>query len=1742
MPPKKKEEEPAFPNEEYVGGILNTFSCDFTRLWNTHLIDDNTILTACGNLVQIIDLTTKKVEWVLGIDGGGIGAICVHPSKEYFAVAEKVGSQSPAGTKPKVYVYSYAGRNVVKTLKAGTENYYTTANYNSKGDKLATVGGEDDYMLTVWNWEQETVILRFKAWGSEVFRVTFNPYDDGFLTTSGNGHIKFWEMAQTFTGLKLQGAIGKFGKVDIQDIVGYAELPDGKVLSGSQDGTLLMWEANLLKIDIRLLGGAPCHDGPVEAVELLEETNAAGETTRAFMTAGNDGYMKYWRFSDIDMADSSEDMEGCQIQCIKSIKVGDNCCIRSVAKGTENWIIQDSNGAYWRTPILNMSTIYSEIPIASTSDKLLQMHAGAITCIEASPTDYCCVTGGRDGTMRMWSFVKKQELYHRAFSAGLACLHWVPLSVDKTGSLIVAAFENGVVRILKKTSVGFSLVSAWKPHTTAICDMAFNSDHTWMATVSTDGKVFFFEIKDITSKWVPVGESSLPSTANCVYWEGTKLIAGLENGEVFAVLRPDPDSIDPNITFVFECTYEKLEYLQRPKPPEKAVKQRNIEDDPDEDEDEEEEEETMEVVHTSMDPLAVNSILRLPVKQGNNLVIAMQHIESAYTYTGVSWPHEGIEVTPEDPLMNVSHLNTVVRRMKLSPMGTYLMMGCNSGTVILRDVLGKNTSPLKKVWHLNLAHDGRSEIRQSGACLPGMIHGMAMSFDESILLTVGEDGSFLSHQLKGIPDAAEPPPSATVDVNGWAQPTKEIPDISSYDALSIQQTKDKEDKDRAHEAAQLKKLTLNEKVKNLQLEYQAIVNSNANALPGRKINNDELELDPEITQLLHKENERLINEVSNKWAWESAKSAIARKKLEVTYVSCLKVDRIVLNAFASEKCVSSFRTPELTSEQKRKIQLVHDLILNENQRRNQMHQDPGTSPDLASPVSEQQEPNVQPEPVPGSALSAPTVDVPDTSEPAVSADTGEVLALNSTKKSKKEEKTHVKSQLEKAEERKRQRTERKALYDELLSKRPLADQEDPKDEQAIKKAESGMGDKKLKTDPNYIVKETERVTAERKERQLILLEESINTLRLDFNERFLAMRDLKERLIVNINRDMKKIDEINKKLKVDEKTDLYKMEDFEMPDKMRQNPCSRDALQQYEKERAKARRKAEKDAKAKAGFGGDLGGDDNDEEDETDETDKTVQARKASLRTHTRRESHTITAEMRLNLELKTKLEKLPKSALEQEEESIKRYQLIFEKDKLRRKINKTIATFDEALEELRREKFKLEGDLKMADMRILLLYRELVLLKEFKKRDEALTKKLEGHRNEKLEVTQKTNQCQVRLNEKMKEIELLLEREKTYMNDMLQLLSGLPQGMRDQLMKIFRKKVKRKTLKGEGEEEEEESSDDDWESDEEEENNDDEEDVCPEGCDESTYEEVLQMREKRLDQEEVVTDFQKSIEQLRKENDALTKREEATNTKLGQVENEIQSFQTEKQQKLNQLETSIVLKLSQIQALNESQQVPSDHENLVVFTNGGMRDLCNRIVQLQTDKKVLNKEHNELKRTHCQLMKEKRATEAYVKEWEQKVYEVQLLKFGQKVDLESLEDVSVDRQTEELKERLRKEEITWEKAIRVQVQALKKLKEQQQQTISKNSQLLKQLADLRQEQQRLEEQLNVSQNKILTRMAGGSRIATSTDRSNLKDLVVMQQREIDALKSEIAMLRRKGGHVYTPVVSKVVKADGTTD
>jgi WD40 repeat protein len=215
---------------------------------------------------------------------------------------------------------------------------------------LASVGGNPDYTITVWEWIQEKVILKAKAFSQEVYKVTFSPFTDDILFTCGSGHIRFWKMAQTFTGLKLQGEIGKFGQLELSDVTGVAELPDGKVVCGSEYGTLILWDGNLVKAHLVLDAHkkTPLHEGFIEVVMFDGEN---------FITAGGDGYIKWWKFADIDNAEADETLEVAiapvREQIVKDPSTGEPAYIVSMIKGKDHWLISDGKGMIWKLMMAN---------------------------------------------------------------------------------------------------------------------------------------------------------------------------------------------------------------------------------------------------------------------------------------------------------------------------------------------------------------------------------------------------------------------------------------------------------------------------------------------------------------------------------------------------------------------------------------------------------------------------------------------------------------------------------------------------------------------------------------------------------------------------------------------------------------------------------------------------------------------------------------------------------------------------------------------------------------------------------------------------------------------------------------------------------------------------------------------------------------------------------------------------------------------------------------------------------------------------------------------------------------------------------------------------------------------------------------------------------------------------------------------------------------------------------------------
>lgn len=121
----------------------------------------------------------------------GVGAIALHPERTHLAVGEK-------GEMPVIAIYSLPELKLIRVLKNGTQRGYSCLTFNAKGDKLASVGSDPDFMLTIWNWRKEVTMLRSKAFSSDVYRVSFAAGNDGQLTTCGAGHIRFWKVRSIF--------------------------------------------------------------------------------------------------------------------------------------------------------------------------------------------------------------------------------------------------------------------------------------------------------------------------------------------------------------------------------------------------------------------------------------------------------------------------------------------------------------------------------------------------------------------------------------------------------------------------------------------------------------------------------------------------------------------------------------------------------------------------------------------------------------------------------------------------------------------------------------------------------------------------------------------------------------------------------------------------------------------------------------------------------------------------------------------------------------------------------------------------------------------------------------------------------------------------------------------------------------------------------------------------------------------------------------------------------------------------------------------------------------------------------------------------------------------------------------------------------------------------------------------------------------------------------------------------------
>jgi len=205
--------------------------------------------------------------------------------------------------------------------------------------------------------------------------------------------------------------------------------------------------------------------------------------------------------------------------------------------------------------------------------------------------------------------------------------------------------------------------------------------------------------------------------------------------------------------------------------------------------------------------------------------------------------------------------------------------------------------------------------------------------------------------------------------------------------------------------------------------------------------------------------------------------------------------------------------------------------------------------------------------------------------------------------------------------------------------------------------------------------------------------------------------------------------------------------------------------------------------------------------------------------------------------------------------------------------------------------------------------------------------------------------------------------------------------------------------------------------------------------------------------------------------------------------------------------------------------------ESHALFPRDQLDRLKRRIGELGTETEAERKGLSDLHKAKKALERERVAAEASVKAQEAKNEGLQMLRFGQIVDMKMVEEGdSGVRKRVGLSRKLNAVEADNDRGVAREQRKVKALKESLLRVTQENTELLSRIADLSGKQFQLEKELNGGGGAGAVVGDNGPSVRSEVEeRNKLVALVKLQAKEVEALKAEINLLRRKGGHVYVP-------------
>jgi len=1663
---------------------------DAHKRYNCYFLNDKEILMAVANTFQIFNIETKERKIFPSTEIGGIGAVTIHPKEPIFAIGE-------CGYFPNIYLYKYLDGKVklYRILRKGTEAAYSALNFYLKGDSLASVGNEPDYNLVIWNWKKETIILKAKAFSQEIFRVSFSDNFEGKLITCGMGHIRFWEMATTFTGLKLQGELGKFGQIDLSDISSFVEFPDGKVLCGTEHGTLLLWEGIFVKANLSEPDNKKCHEGLVEHMS-WEDTDDINKMK--VMTAAHDGYVKWWKYLDIENVVLDDNSNGfiTPLRTVRLLNPENKKTIQiiSLVKRKDFWLVQDGNG--YLVKVIPNDTDEFECKIISS------FISDTISCSAFVPGESAIISQGADKKIALSSFASNMKSFPQKIlleDTTSPSTSFRPTSCDMPNKeslddpfISAVGYDNGLFKIFS-INPGLRKLDAIyqsRPHENEIIRIKFSHDGTYLCTCTRkEIFLFFVEKFDLITPLCCIKEEENQITDMDWHPNSKFILIGYSNGTIDEI--EVPIQYDRSKTFIFNDPKKKTFKIKQA---ENQIEKM----------DEKKRQRLKEAgkLKEEPEPGAVYSCKYVNLYEDGDFLVTSQKPYSEFLYLCTfNFSESNIDQRPINFWKLQSGNDYYVKHLSKN----FIYLCTDKGAVQIRN---------KKLI------DKYVEIFPN---LPGcQVTNITSSSDEKFISISYENGINSIYNLDSEGYISLVNSYATGSNPDDLNLDKQLPefsdknidhviekfkqgDFNSIDTtidittmLSLENDKQEAQEKEKERIANEKKEKLKLKVKKLRDDFNKLKELN-NKLPEEiRLTKEELVIDNKYLQIVEKEKEENLEDVENKYRWLKANVNVIINKIQTFLLSSIDSNIVTVYSFRINEQVSSLRCPSLPKKFDETLEKLENDIKAFRKKIDFDTLLPKYLPlTQANVVSEEEERKRFIELIQRAQdrlvsqekkKSAKQVEI----EPEIEDTKIDIKDIKDLLDSKNDVKKKILDKEEKSKAKKKKNINTKQKQDKIgkFGKCPEI--------------------YNLKTSYERHYDEKTMLTSARQKKKIYQYLKVLYNERQNFNSKVMDLKNKKIEILKKLSEYKKTMEQYDKELNVEQEYDWYNFINNDRVDDLMKIP--ENELQEY------MDKKIKEDEKLRILFNVEIKEEGKDKEEGKEKNTNTISDKKSPSQTidskEKEKEKETITKE-----NMSTTKEKIDKDEededwgfeprirenkqtndtnLQFEYIKLNELKYNYKKEILLKEINELIDGFDNELYALKSERCNISFYQKLGEYELILRHKELNKLRAFDKEDKKFCDRLVKMYDEYKANLDNLKRNFEYMDQNKKELKNQ-EKKKQEKELAFEKLIENERENREQLIKIFHQRKK----------ESKDPNDDKLEQ--------EEELNMPKNITGQMRSEIYNLKNSCDFLDVEIQRYINKIEDFKRKMNTDIKTKEALDDKRFKLIDKIKANEKQKEKYINQIDLCLPISLDQFQQIEPSGRTRLELGQAIFIDSAKSNKLDKSLDQIIETNHRYEKEERLFTSDFDIKIRDKRGLEKKYKDIETVFKNEQILKFGLEIDfnflLQANKKTTVDRYESEYK----KLKIESDRKVDLYKQKIADAKKTLQEETNNNTEELKKIMEKLQDKQKNDKKLEEKNSEITKKNSKKFVMYDLKEKKiKLKEILKLLKQQMDALKREI--------------------------